>query len=566
MAGTRVTIAARSLLPPFPPTLPGVLARAVARDPDRDFLVCGPERLTYHDADEASARLARGLLALGVGKGTRVGLIMPNSPDWVVCFLAAARIGALTVPISTFYQGPELRWVLEHSDVHTLLTVDRFLNHDYVERLRGVLAVTPEPDHALFVDAIPHLRHIVTWGETTLPGAKRGPDDLFRLADANPRLDRAFLAAVEATVAPADDLMVVYTSGSTLEPKAVVHTHSSAISLSYALQSSGWSDIRAGDRVYSTAPFFWIGGHSSYLMPCMFTNACVVMAPSPDVDDVIDTLCREQVTTVLATTAVLADVEDRAARRGITLPALRLRTHQHDDAGEPIPPDLVPNTIGMTETFGPHGVEPLGTRLPRDKAGAFARSIPGVERKIVDPVTGQECAPGEPGELYVRGFSLMRGFYKRLREETFDADGFYPTGDRCRIDADGYLYFEGRYGDMIKTSGANVSCREVEAVLERCAEVREAAVFGVPDPVRGEAVVAVVVPTTGTDIDENELLPQLRKQLSHFKVPHHVFAIEFHEIPRTHTGKISKRELRSLVLDRWDHLSVGGVRDSQPSR
>jgi acyl-coenzyme A synthetase/AMP-(fatty) acid ligase len=238
---------------------------------------------------------------------------------------------------------------------------------------------------------------------------------------------------------------------------------------------------------------------------------------------------------------------------------MRSRLRQFDEAGDLIPPELIPNPFGMTETFGPHGLEAEGTRLPPEKAGAYGRSLPGMERKILNPATGAECAAGEPGELYVRGFSLMRGFYKRLPEQTFDRDGFYPTGDRCRIDAEGFLYFEGRFGEMIKTNGANVSPMEVEAALEGHPEIREAVVFGIPDPGRGEAIVAVVVPTSGASIDRDELRARLRGEVSSYKVPQFTFAMRHEDIPRTDSTKVKKHVLRELVLAHWDEFIASGV-------
>ncbi len=152
----------------------------------RSFSSAERRRLTFAQADQESARLARGLLALGVGKGARVGIMMPNSPDWVLCWLAAARIGALTVPISTLYQAPELRWVLEHSDIHTLLVKDHYLNHDYVARLETVPALAAQVKPDLFVPQLPYLRHVVVWGTRShAHGPCRGPDDLYRLGEAN---------------------------------------------------------------------------------------------------------------------------------------------------------------------------------------------------------------------------------------------------------------------------------------------------------------------------------------------------------------------------------------------
>jgi acyl-coenzyme A synthetase/AMP-(fatty) acid ligase len=266
---------------------------------------------------------------------------------------------------------------------------------------------------------------------------------------------------------------------------------------------------------------------------------------------VLDSCARDQVSTINAVTPQLLALQERAASRGIDLPHMRSRLRQLDAAGELIPPELIPNPFGMTETFGPHGLEAEGTRLPAEKAGAYGRSLPGMERKVLDPATGEGCAPGKAGELYVRGFSLMRGFYKRLPEETFDRDGFYPTGDRCRLDAEGFMYFDGRFGEMIKTNGANVSPKEVEAALERPSEIREAVVFGVPDPVRGEVVVAVVVPTTGSRIDRDQLLTHLRHEVSSYKVPHFIFAMRHEDIPRTDSTKIKKHVLKELVLAHW---------------
>ena len=359
---------------------------------------------------------------------------------------------------------------------------------------------------------------------------------------------------MEAQVAPADDLTIIHTSGSTSQPKAVVHTHASVVRLCYALLATGWQNIHSDDRLYSSVPFFWIGGINSTVLPAMFTGARIIMTASPAVDDVLDACAREQVTTISAVTPQLRALEERAASRGIDLPHLRSRLRQFDEAGGLIPLELIPNPFGMTETFGPHGLEAEGTRLPSDKAGAYGRSLPGMERKVLDPATGEECAAGEPGELYVRGFALMRGFYKRLPEDTFDHDGFYPTGDLCRIDEDGFLTFEGRLGDMIKTNGANVSPQEVEAALEGHPEISEAVVFGISDSTRGEAIVAVIVPSNGASVDGEGLLEHVRSQVSSFKVPHFVFAMRHEDIPRTDSTKVKKHLLRELVLTHWDQF------------
>ena len=315
------------------PTLPHVVALANERFAEKEFLVCGETRLTFAQADHESARLARGLLALGVGKGARVGIMMPNSPDWVLCWLAAARIGALTVPISTLYQAPELRWVLEHSDIHTLLVKDHYLNHDYVARLETVptLAAQVKPD--LFMPELPYLRHVVVWGAEPRPWAMEGPDDLYRLGESNHRVDSRFLASIEAQVAAADDLTIIYTSGSTSQPKAVVHTHAAVVRLCHALLATGWQDVRTDDRLYCGVPFFWIGGINSTVLPAMLTGATVIMTASPDVDEILDACSREEVTTINAVTPQLRAIQERATDRGIELPHMRSRLRQFRRGG-----------------------------------------------------------------------------------------------------------------------------------------------------------------------------------------------------------------------------------------
>jgi acyl-CoA synthetase (AMP-forming)/AMP-acid ligase II len=188
--------------------------------------------------------------------------------------------------------------------------------------------------------------------------------------------------------------------------------------------------------------------------------------------------------------------------------------------------------------------------LPERLRGSFGHSVPGLEHKIVDPETGASLPPGEFGEICVRGYSLMQGLHKVPREETFDADGFYHTGDAGRLDADGVLFFEARLGDMIKTAGANVAPREVEVELEAQDEVSSAFVVGLPDPARGQNVAAAVVLKPGAALDTATCRERLAKHLSAYKLPRHYFFCEKQELPFTDSGKIDKRQLATLLEER----------------
>jgi len=541
--------------PDFSPTVPALLRSAVEHHGERLLIVHGDVRLTYADADARSARLARGLLAMGVGKGTRVGLLMPNGPDWIVACLAAARIGALLVPINTFYQARELGWVLRHADVALLLVVARFRSHDYLARLetaapelaRSELADPPQLPGRLRVRSLPYLRDVRVWGEHDRSWAGSGRDRE-AAADAEPRLDDAFLRAVEQEVTPADPMVIIYTSGSTAEPRGAVHTHGTLIRHAYNLNSV--RTIGTDDRIWSPMPFFWVGGLLLGLLSPMHVGACLLGEEVFEPRATLDLLERERATVAGGWPHYGKAMADDPSFPGRDLSSLRSGNIEILPPDKrPADPELRPNSLGMTETCGPHTFG-RDTDLPEKLRGGFGRALEGIEHKVVDPETGATLPPGTEGEICVRGYTLAQGLYKREREATFDRDGFYHTGDGGFFDADGYLFFKARLGDMIKTAGANVTPSEVEKALESFPAVKEAFVVGLPDPVRGQNVAAAIVFNHGHSLSADELRQGLRAELSAYKVPRHFFFCGDDELPFTDSGKIDKRKLKDLLVAR----------------
>jgi acyl-CoA synthetase (AMP-forming)/AMP-acid ligase II len=527
--------------------LPGFLRAQARAHGERELLVAGARRLTYRQVERESARLARGLLAAGVGKGSRVALLMPNGPDWVIAWLAAGRIGALVIPLSTFYQARELGWVLRHADVHTLLTCDRYLGHDYLERLEQVApSLRAQRDRRpLRLPELPYLRAVRVWGAGRRPWADEGGA---ALVDAEPALDEEFLRAVEDSVLPADLAVLLYTSGSTAEPKGVCHTHGTLVRHSRLVTRflGGAPD----DRMLSPAPFFWVGGFHR-LLHVLHIGGAMLFLDAFDAGAALELIRRERATILVLWPHQAKALLEHPGLRPDDLRGLRSAPWRLLPAARRAPaPDLVPNSIGMTETFAYHTIDPAGTVLRDAKRGACGHALPGMERRIADPHSGAPLPPGAEGELQVRGFNLMQGLYKREREQVFERDGFYRTGDRGRIDADGCYFFSGRLGDMIKTGGANVSPREVEAALLSLPGVAEACVAGVPDAELGELVAAAVVAERGARLDPEALRAQLRGQLSAFKVPRHLFAFEPDELPRTDAGKVHPARLRERLIER----------------
>ncbi len=542
-------------LPDRPPVVPGeklpdrptvveLIRSGVARWGDNPLLIHDGVVQTWNDVDVASANLAKHLVALGATKGSRVGLLMPNTSDWVIAFLAAARIGAMVSLISTFLQAPELHSALARADIQILLCVDRFLAHDYLARLDQLPGIGEAVGTELYLPRHPHLRRIVVWGDSGRPWAERGGDPV-----ATPvGLDDHILSAAEAAVVPSDLLLTIWTSGTTSEPKGVMHTHASVLHYIHSLRQIGRGDVYPGEHAYAAMPFFWLGGLNTVLLPALLGGGVVVTTSEVAASAVLDVLMDNGVTRVAGWMGPMVELVRAAAQRGLDISGIRgLATPLAPD-GAPVPPSRRGNALGMTETFGPHSAEIATAALPPGKEGAMGRAVPGCEREIVDAVTGVPLAVDEIGELRVRSCGMMAGYYNREHKDCFDAEGWLRTGDRCSIDADGYLFFHGRQSELIKTSGANVSPREVELTLEAWPEIAEAMVFGVADEVRGEAVVAAVVPAAGVNLDESTIRTRLRAEVSHYKVPQRVVVLAAADVPRTDSGKPRKVVLRERLF------------------
>ncbi len=516
---------------------------------DRDLAVLGDERLTYADAERRSATLAKALLRSGVKPGTHVGLLAPNGPNWIVAWLAATRIGALVPLLNTYYKPRELGWAVGHSEVQVLLTVGHHLGHDYVERLETVApGLAEQPHRDIRVESHPSLRTVWMWGDAA-PFWAGTVEDLLTEADG---VSDARLLEAEASVSPSDAMLVIYTSGSTAEPKGVIHSHGGVLRHPFNLLP--FRDLVPGDVCYTPMPLFWVGGLTYTLISSMHAGATVVFEEQFEPGATLDLIERERVTHVIGWPHMAkALVEhpsfpdrDLSAVRGGSLDAL---LPEHLRVGDP---ELRANSLGMTESLGPHSIELIGSPLPPEKKGSFGRSVPGVEHRIVDPISGKDQPPGEMGEIWIKGYSLLLGHLKKDRREVFTKDGWFRTGDAGYLDADGHLYFKGRMGDQIKSSGMNITPREVELVIEEQPEVMHAFVMGVPHDERGEDVAAAIVFRPGCTAEADELRARLKQEMSSYKVPRHVATYASpDDLPWLDSGKIDRRAVQQSLIERF---------------
>lgn len=533
--------------PDYEPTAPNMLAAAVADHGDVEMVVLDDRRLTYAEVADRSEALARGLLAQGVGKGTRVALLAPNGPEWVIGWLAVTRIGAVAILLNTYNKPRELGYVLRHSDAHHLLVIDRHLDHDYTERLEatveGLVAPATGP---IASSSHPYLRAVWMWGHHCPPWARSVDELVHRGLDT----DSWLLAAVEAQVTPADAMVVVYSSGSTADPKGAVHSHGAVVRHAHNLGQ--FRDLERRHRLYTPMPLFWIGGLSYTLVAAIHVGATLVFEERFEPGATLALIEQERVTHVMGwphMSKALIEHPDFASRDLSSVIGGSLSDLLPDDL-QPADPTLRANSLGMTETLGPHTLEVIGSELPEDKRGSFGRSAPGVEHRIVDPVTGEDCPPGEMGEIWVRGYSVMLGLHRRERADVFTADGWYRTGDGGYLDDDGHLFFKGRTGDVIKASGTLVTPREVELVIESLPEVMHAFVMGVAHPDRVEDVAAAVVLRPGCELSPEQVQASVKAELSSYKVPRHVAVYhDQQDLPWLDSGKIDQRGVHRLLVE-----------------
>ncbi len=512
-------------------TIPALLALRHETDPDLPAIVADDGHLTYAALDEASAAVAARLVGAGVVKGDRIGLLAPNSAEWAVVAYAAMRVGAVLVPLSTLLRPPELIAQVSTAGISHLIAAPEVRGRRHLDEL----AATVDPDLRSVLDAggrhgtIPSLRRL--WSIDALP------------ADAAPA---ALVGAMERRVRPSDDMVVLFTSGSTGAPKGTIHTHGGGLRATAAGLDA--RRVTAGERLYIPMPFFWTGGFGTGLLSAALAGATLLTEAEPEPERTLRLLERERVTLFrgwpdqavkLAADPTFAEVDLSAlgdGSLGALLPAERRPA-----------PGARPNLFGMTESFGPYCGDRLDVDLPEERWGSCGRPFAGVEVRVADPDSGQVRPAGEEGEIWLRGPNLLRGICGRLRSDVFTPDGWFRTGDRGVLDDAGHLWHRGRLDDMFKVKGATVYPSEVEAALRTVPEVRQAHVADVRPTPDAVPEVGALVLTDDAEVDVAAVRLAAKARLSAFKVPTRwLLTPDPGDVPMTATGKVDKRALRAL--------------------
>jgi acyl-CoA synthetase (AMP-forming)/AMP-acid ligase II len=492
----------------MPDTIDELVRLRAESDGSKPMVIDTNTGVTYAELDTVTRELATRFFAAGVGKGSRVGLIMPNGVQWVQIAMALTRMGAVLVPLSTLLRPPELVAQLRAASVQFLISVEEFRGHQYLEEI--------QPDLA----NLPALQTI--WTSDKLPSASGGDQ----------------IDVVCATVTPSDTLAIMFTSGSSGPPKGVIHSHGNALGAVRA--GLGARCIDAGTRLYLPMPFFWVGGFGSGILSALLAGATLVTEEIPRPETTLRLLERERVTLFRGWPDQAETLARQCDSVGADLSSLRAGSLEALlPPSQRAEPGARARLFGMTESFGPYCGYSADTVMPRSAWGSCGKPFDGMEVRIADPETGAPLPTGEVGMIQIRGPHVMRGICRRSREETFTADGYYTTGDLGHLDGDGFMFYHGRSDDMFKVSGATVYPSEVEQALRTIAGVENAFVTEVSG-----AVGAMVISQSPAD----ELRATARKRLSSFKVPTVWLVVDSDDdVPRGATGKVDVRRLREIL-------------------
>jgi fatty-acyl-CoA synthase len=540
-------------------TIGELLDRQVAANPDHEALCYDyPElgiqmRLTYRQFADQIDRAAKGLLAMGVQRGEHVAIWAPNLPQWIFLDLALAKIGAVCVTINVTYRKSEVEYVLRQGDVTTLFMVEEVRGNSYVDALHAIAPELKELQdparETLNSPALPKLKRVVLIGRNRQPGMMLYPDVLAlgeTVSDEEVK-DR------QAQVQPEDVAVMLYTSGTTGFPKGAQLTHSNLINDFHVLCSM--ARMEKNIRYVTSMPFFHIAGYSAHIF-CLLMNGTLFPLLAFDPGKQLDMFHKERATLTFAVPTMLVAMLNHP----------KMQTGELDfssfnfiwTGAAPVPVVLMEQIkermgadcgiiFGLTETSGATTFTPVDDPFEL-KSSTVGLPLDHIALKVVNSDNGEPVSFGEPGELLVKGFNVMKGYYNMPEKtaDAIDADGWFHTGDLATMNPQGYINIVGRVKDMIIRGGLNLYPAEIEAYIMRHPKIAEAQVVGVPDSFMGEEACALVRLKPGETATDDEIKEFIKASISHQKVPRYFRIVQ--EFPMTASGKVKKFELREALI------------------
>ncbi len=520
-------------------TIPAALTDAVTRGGASEALVDGDRSWSWSELGREVDRAAKAYLAAGIEVGDRVAIWAPNCAEWVVALLGLQSAGAVLVPLNTRFKGAEAADILERSRARILVTVDGFLDNRYIAMLDGF--------------DLPHLERIVVLRTTVrqeLPAGAERWETFLESGDAGAVTDQS-VAARRALLTSDTVADLLFTSGTTGKPKGVICTHGQTLRT-----VATWANVvglNDQDRYLAINPFFHSFGYKAGIIAWLVTGSVLVPMPVFDVPKAMALITEQRISMVPGPPTLYQTILNHPDRDQLDSSSLRLAVtgaasvpvslveQMRDDLGF----DTVITAYGLTEGCG------FATMCRRsDDATTIAitsgRAMPGIEVQVVDD-TGTAVAPGEAGEVVIRGYNVMQGYFENpeATAETIDADGWLHTGDVGVMDERGYLRITDRMKDLFIVGGFNAYPAEIENLLLAHPDIAQVAVIGVPDERMGEVAAAFVVAASGTTPDPGAIIAWARENMANYKAPRQVHIVD--ALPFNAGGKVMKFELRTLV-------------------
>jgi len=536
-------------------TMGGWFREITAMHHEREALVLHENdsvtRWTYEELAERANEVARALLACGVSKGTRVGVLMTNRPEFLSSVFGISLAGGVATTLSTFSTPAELDYLLQLSGISVLLMERNVLNKDF-SAILGELEPQfyNEASNELSSIRFPYLRHVaaINGGQGHI---EDWPDFLARAS----KIPQSLVDATAESVTPADPGALFFSSGTTSKPKGILSAHRGV-----ALQLWRWRrfyQTESDARTWSANGFFWSGNFGMAIGGTLTAGGSLLLQKTFNASDALTLMHNEKATMAIAWPHQWPQLEAAPNWRDVDLSAMKylgsetgLARHPSINVSwqEPI------CAYGNTETFTISSIFESGT--PKERiAGSSGEPQPGMTFKIVDPMSGDIMPLGEEGEIAVKGPTLMLGYLGIPLDETLDEQGFLRTGDGGYLDGEGRLFWKGRLNDIIKTGGANVSPREIDANLLENPAIKLCQTVGIPHDTLGEMVVSCIVPHAGESLSPEAVQSYLKERLASYKVPREVLLVDESDLQTTGTAKIKTTELRDTVIKRLDLAS-----------
>ncbi|MBR1870355.1 MAG: AMP-binding protein [Kiritimatiellae bacterium] len=537
-------------------TLGELLDRTVKAYPQQDAMVF-PEtgyRRTWLQLGGDVELLARALMAIGIQKGEKIALLSTNEPDWVVMMFAAAKIGAVLLPLNINFREYEFEQALTQSEAETVFVMERYRDTDFLAiAAKYIPELATSPKGQLKSKLFPKLRRIVSLGTH----ARRGMYTIAEVRRHAAATTWAEYGRRQSECKPTDVVNMQYTSGTTGFPKGAMLTHRNIINDSHWIGAC--MSITHADRMCIPVPLFHCFGCVLGIVVATVFGAAMVMLRKFDPVEVMSAIEKERCTSLYGVPTMYISILDHPLFPKFDFSSIRTGVM----SGAPCPLVRMEQTIekmGMKEICVPYGLTEAGPVMTmtrgweksvQKRCDTVGLALPGIEVAVIDPATGDLAPLGAVGELCCRGYNTMQGYYAMPDDTaaTIDENGFLHSGDLGRMDADGYFYFTGRLKDIIIRGGENISAAEVEQFLAGMPEIADVKVVGVPSKKYGEQPGAFIILREGCEIAEAEVADFCRNRIAWFKIPKYIKFVK--EFPLTASGKVQKYRLRELAHSLW---------------